>query len=296
MRRQRRRPRRPRRPRRRGLRRRRRRRRVRRRRRRRACRGIRRATRTMRVTTARYPQRSTRRSASRYTCARTARGRRCSFYRIRPLPRRVLTRVSLSRSTCGCGHARPRARRRPGAPPGARRRWCSRAPGGGVATCAAPAPLQVCAQRRLVAQGLSTARFPLSHRRPSASARRARGLARNAPPPPPAVQGADLLEGPLDGYTDCDEQTRICTLTRKCRERCARRKACTQVTRARRAVAPPQRPFCLSPSEPTLNRLLCAHREPCALRRRARTTRRTLPGTASSRASAPMRRWRPGRE
>ena len=38
--------------------------------------------------------------------------------------------------------------------------------------------------------------------------------------------GADLLEGPLDAYTDCDDETRVCVLTRKCRARCAKRKAC----------------------------------------------------------------------
>lgn len=38
--------------------------------------------------------------------------------------------------------------------------------------------------------------------------------------------GADLLEGPLDTYTDCDEETHVCMLTRKCRERCAKRKTC----------------------------------------------------------------------
>ena len=42
--------------------------------------------------------------------------------------------------------------------------------------------------------------------------------------------GADLLEGPLDDYTDCDEVTRLCTLTTKCRDRCARRPVCTHFT------------------------------------------------------------------
>ena len=42
--------------------------------------------------------------------------------------------------------------------------------------------------------------------------------------------GADLLEGPLDGYTDCDEATRLCRLTQKCRARCERRGTCSHYT------------------------------------------------------------------
>lgn len=42
--------------------------------------------------------------------------------------------------------------------------------------------------------------------------------------------GADLLEGALDGYTDCDPQTRLCQLTKKCRARCAKRSACRYYT------------------------------------------------------------------
>ena len=42
--------------------------------------------------------------------------------------------------------------------------------------------------------------------------------------------GADLLEGSLDGYTDCDPQTRLCQLTKKCRARCAKRSACRYYT------------------------------------------------------------------
>ena len=42
--------------------------------------------------------------------------------------------------------------------------------------------------------------------------------------------GSDLLEGPLDGYTDCDAQTRLCTLTKKCRARCSKRAACRYYT------------------------------------------------------------------
>jgi hypothetical protein len=38
--------------------------------------------------------------------------------------------------------------------------------------------------------------------------------------------GADLLEGPLDKYTDCDEITKLCKKTRKCSEKCKRNKSC----------------------------------------------------------------------
>ena len=38
--------------------------------------------------------------------------------------------------------------------------------------------------------------------------------------------GADLLEGPLDSYTDCDPSTGLCQLTRQCRARCLKRAAC----------------------------------------------------------------------
>ena len=38
--------------------------------------------------------------------------------------------------------------------------------------------------------------------------------------------GGDLLEGKLDAYTDCDEGSRLCQLTRKCRARCSKRAAC----------------------------------------------------------------------
>ena len=37
--------------------------------------------------------------------------------------------------------------------------------------------------------------------------------------------GGDVLEGKIDDYTDCDERG-LCKLTRKCRERCVKRKAC----------------------------------------------------------------------
>lgn len=40
--------------------------------------------------------------------------------------------------------------------------------------------------------------------------------------------GADLLEGPLDSYTDCHEG--LCQLTRKCKQRCAKRRACRYYT------------------------------------------------------------------
>eukprot|EP00966_Prymnesium_polylepis_P282252 6522134-Prymnesium_polylepis.1 len=42
--------------------------------------------------------------------------------------------------------------------------------------------------------------------------------------------GSDLLEGPLDDYTDCDEASRLCALTKKCRARCARRVSCAYYT------------------------------------------------------------------
>ena len=41
--------------------------------------------------------------------------------------------------------------------------------------------------------------------------------------------GADLLEGPLDDYTDCPPGG-LCALTRKCRQRCARRRECAFYT------------------------------------------------------------------
>jgi len=42
--------------------------------------------------------------------------------------------------------------------------------------------------------------------------------------------GADLLEGALDGYTDCDERTGLCSMSRKCKERCSKRSACRYYT------------------------------------------------------------------
>jgi hypothetical protein len=44
------------------------------------------------------------------------------------------------------------------------------------------------------------------------------------------ADGADILEGPLDSYTDCDPATGLCKLTKKCRERCAKRKRCKYYT------------------------------------------------------------------
>jgi len=38
--------------------------------------------------------------------------------------------------------------------------------------------------------------------------------------------GADILEGPLDKFTDCDEATKLCKKTRKCSEKCKRNKSC----------------------------------------------------------------------
>ena len=38
--------------------------------------------------------------------------------------------------------------------------------------------------------------------------------------------GADLLEGRIDDYTDCDEATSLCSLTRKCQAKCSKRAAC----------------------------------------------------------------------
>lgn len=38
--------------------------------------------------------------------------------------------------------------------------------------------------------------------------------------------GGDILEGPLDAYTDCDSATRLCRKSRKCSEKCKRNKRC----------------------------------------------------------------------
>ena len=38
--------------------------------------------------------------------------------------------------------------------------------------------------------------------------------------------GADLLEGVIDSYADCDPATGLCQLTKKCRLKCAKKASC----------------------------------------------------------------------
>ena len=38
--------------------------------------------------------------------------------------------------------------------------------------------------------------------------------------------GADILEGPLDDYSDCDAATRLCQKTRRCAAKCKARRRC----------------------------------------------------------------------
>ena len=42
--------------------------------------------------------------------------------------------------------------------------------------------------------------------------------------------GVDVLEGRLDSYSDCNPQTGLCQLTRKCRARCSKRPTCRYYT------------------------------------------------------------------